>query len=196
MGPVWLIAAVLPTGWLRSASVRRVAFLRGINVGGHNKVPMTELRAAMADAGFSDVATLIQSGNVAFHSSLPDQLATDTIRELIADRFDVDTPVLIRSRDQVSAALEHHPWAPGELDPKFHHIVFLAGPPPSDAETRLSERALTEDIAVVGADLHVRYREGQARSKFTIDWIDRCLDTTASGRNLNTVGRVLALLDG
>ncbi len=175
--------------------MKRVGFLRGINVGGHNLVPMAELRQALVTAGFLDVATLIQSGNVVFTSDLDDGRAAVEIRQIVTRRFDVDTPVIVRSRDQVAAALDAHPWPPGEFEAKFHQIAFLADPPPPDGDERLAERALHEDIALIGNELHVRYREGQARSKFTIDWIDRQLDTVATGRNLATVKKILAVLD-
>lgn len=172
-----------------------MGFFRGINVGGHNKVPMAGLRQALSTAGFAEVATLIQSGNVVFASDLDDGAAAAEIRQVVADGFDVDTPVIIRSRDQVAAALNAHPWPPGEFEAKFHQIAFLADSPPSDGVERLIVRALNEDIAVIGDELHVRYREGQARSKFTIDWIGRQLATVATGRNLATVEKVLDLLD-
>ena len=168
----------------------RIALLRAVNVGGHKKVPMAELRAALTDTGFAAVSTYIQSGNVVFTSPLDDAAAADIVRSTIASRFAVDTPVIIRSAGQLAAAIAHHPWEPGEFDEKFHHVVFLADPPPTDALDRLAERATTEDLAVVGADLHVRYRAGVAGTKLTVDQIDRRLGTVATGRNLRTVAKL------
>lgn len=176
-----------------SAEPRRVALLRAVNVGGRNRVPMAELRAALGDAGFDDVDTYIQSGNLTFRAELADAAAAAAIGSVIADAFSVDTPVIVRSATQVADAVRRHPWTPGEVDEKFHHVVFLAEPPPPDAVDRLADRAANEDLAVVGPDLHVRYRAGVGRSKLTIDVIDRRLATTATGRNLTTV-RALAEL--
>lgn len=165
----------------------RVALLRAVNVGGRNKVPMAELRAALTDAGFADIATYIQSGNIVFGSRLDDAAASAEIRSVIAATFDVDTPVVVRSAAQLAAAVAEHPWKPGEFDEKFHHVVFLADPPPADATDLLADKAQSEDVAVVGADLHVRYRGGVAGTKLDMKVIDKRLSTSATGRNLKTV---------
>ncbi len=125
--------------------MKRVAFFRAINVGGHNKIPMAALRAALGEAGLSGIRTLIQTGNVVFESSLTDAEAEHLIREVSVAEFGVDTPVIIRSRTQIADALDVHPWAPGDFEPKFHQIHFLAAAPDSVLADRLSERAHTED---------------------------------------------------
>jgi len=173
-----------------------VGFFRGVNVAGHNKVPMVDLRSVLGDAGFGNVATLIQSGNIVFDSPLLDSKAAAKIHQLVLDSFAVDTPVIVRSRAEIAAALAVHPWSPGEYEAKFHQIYFLADTPAPEGEAELAERALDEDVAVIGDELHVRYRRGQARSKLTIGLVERRLRTSATGRNLATVEKVLALLDG
>lgn len=154
---------------------------------------MGDLRAALEDADFGDVATYIQSGNIAFSSPFPDLDAAAAIRTVITDTFGVDTPVVIRTATQLADALAGHPWEPGEFDEKFHHVVFLADAPPPDAADRLADRAKTEDLAVVGPDLHVRYRGGVAGTKLTMALIDSRLGTNATGRNLKTVRALAAL---
>lgn len=181
------------TATVATVTELRVALLRAVNVGGRNKVPMAALRAVLAEAGFADVATYIQSGNVVFASPLDDAAATDAIRSTIASHFGVDTPVIIRSAAQLATAIAAHPWEPGEFDERFHHVVFLADPPPPDAVDRLADKATTEDIAVVGSDLHVRYRAGVAGTKLDMKLIDRRLATSATGRNLKTVRAIGAL---
>ena len=118
------------------------------------------------------------------------------VRSTIAERFDVDTPVIIRTATQLADAIASHPWEPGEVDETFHHVVFLADPPPADTIDRLADKATTEDLAVVGSDLHVRYRSGVAGTKLDMKVIDGRLATSATGRNLRTVRAIAELSAG
>lgn len=173
---------------------RRVALFRGINVGGHNRVPMAELRAGLETIGFTDVATIIQSGNVVFATDRDAEDDIAAIRALTAERFGVDVPVLVREATDFAAALAAHPFPVGELEPKMHHVVFLAGPAPADAAERLGDHRPGTEFVVDGREIHVRYPGGSGRSTFTIDLIDRRLETVATGRNLPTCTKIAALL--
>ena len=101
-----------------------VALLRGINVGGNNKVPMAGLRELMTSLGYTDVATYIQSGNVVFTSQDTDggKLA-DVLDEKIAERFGVPGHVVVVTRDELAAVIEGNPY-PQEPNPKAVHAVF------------------------------------------------------------------------
>jgi uncharacterized protein (DUF1697 family) len=175
--------------------MRYVALFRGINVGGHNKIPMAPLRDTFEGLGFDDVSSIIQSGNVCFTADGAAEVLAATIRSAVADRFSVDVPVLLRSRAEIDGALAAHPFTPGEVEPKLHHIVFLADPAPADTPDRLGDHA-PDEYAAIGRELHVRYPQGSGRSKLTADLIDRRLDTIATARNLPTCGKIAAVLAG
>lgn len=172
---------------------RQVALFRGINVGGNNRVPMAELRAEFEALGFTNVASIIQSGNVVFDGA--DEEATgDRIREAIRVRFDVDVPVLRRTATDFAATLAAHPFEPGAVEPKMHHVMFLAGPAPADAAAQLGDHTPGAEYVIDDDAIHVRYPDGSARSKFTVDLVDRRLGGTASARNLPTCDKIAALL--
>ena len=165
-----------------------------MNVGGHNRVSMADLRDVFVDLGFTGVASVIQSGNIVFESSPPDRASTAAIIEAVERRFDVHVPVTLRTAATFTAAVEAHPFDFGEVEAKFHHIMFLATPAPLDAAQRLDERVDGDDIAVIGSEVHVRYRNGSGRARFSVDWVDRQLGTVATARNLPTCRKVVDLL--
>ena len=91
-----------------------VALLRGINVGGNNKVPMADLRELMTSLGYTDVATYIQSGNVVFTSQDTDSgKLADVLDEKIAERFGVPGHVVVVSRDELARVIADNPYPDG-----------------------------------------------------------------------------------
>jgi uncharacterized protein (DUF1697 family) len=120
-----------------------VALLRGINVGGRNKVPMADLRELVSSLGHTAVTTYIQSGNVLFTPSGTGDGGTSTekmagaLESAITDRFGIWASVVVLSRDELAAILEDNPY-PDEANPKLVHVVFLGAEPPADLLDRLS----------------------------------------------------------
>ena len=102
-----------------------LALLRGINVGGRNKVPMSELREVVTSLGHTGVTTYIQSGNVLFTTSEPDTATLASALEgAIAGTFGVTTSVVVLSRDDLAQILDRNPYLE-EPNPKLVHVVFL-----------------------------------------------------------------------
>lgn len=172
---------------------RQVALFRGINVGGHNRIPMAELRATFAALGHDDVTSIIQSGNVCFEAADDPATIADAIRVAVAAEFGVDVPVLVRSAAEFAAALAAHPFPIGEIEPKLHHVMFLADSAPTDAAERIGDHS-PDEYAVVGREIHVRYPGGQARSTLTNVLVDRRLGTISTARNLPTCRKIAAEL--
>ena len=185
---------VLP---IRSGTVtvmtRLVALFRGINVGGNNRIPMAELRTTFESLGHDNVTSIIQSGNVCFDSSDEPAATAEAIRAAVAGRFEVDVPVLLRSAADIAEVLAAHPFPVGEIEPKLHHVMFLADRAPSDAADRIGDH-FPDEFVVVGREVHVRYPRGSARSKLTNDLVDRRLGTIATARNLPTCQKIAAEL--
>src|SRR5258708_21484096 len=106
-----------------------VALLRGINVGGHNKVPMAELRQVVASLGHADVATYIQSGNVVFSTGETDTAAlAEALEQAIAAAFGVRVRVVVFSRGELAQAMRANPYS-DEPNPRAVHAVFLSATP-------------------------------------------------------------------
>ncbi len=167
---------------------RLIALIRGINVGSTRKLPMAELRAACAEAGLGDVQTYIQSGNVVLDGD--DAAAVETTLErLIADRFKLDVPVVVRTAAQWKALIEACPFpAEAEAAPKALHLLVCKKPPAQDAVEALLERAKhSEKIAAWEPEIAIHFGGGVADSKLTPTLIDRLVGSPATARNWNTV---------
>src|SRR4051812_9717308 len=91
----------------------QIALLRGINVGKHNRISMPELREHLGAEGYGNVRTLIASGNIVLESTAaPAQLEKD-LQETIAERFGVDTPVVVRTAEQLAQIVDDNPFPDG-----------------------------------------------------------------------------------
>jgi uncharacterized protein (DUF1697 family) len=120
-----------------------VALLRGINVGGRNKVPMAELREVVTSLGHTGVTTYIQSGNVLFTAADASAAADASTAELaaalevaIADRFGIWSSVVVLTRDELAKVLSDNPYS-DEANPKMVHVVFLNSELPPDLLDRI-----------------------------------------------------------
>jgi uncharacterized protein (DUF1697 family) len=108
---------------------RYVALLRGINVGGHNPVPMADLRKAFEDAGYNDVATYIQSGNVVFATNAPAKSLEDEIEAMLEQRFGYPLVVVVRSEAQLRSTVKKAPAGFGKSPDEYHSdVIFLKSP--------------------------------------------------------------------
>lgn len=121
-----------------------VVLLRGINVGGKNKVSMAELRQCLAELGFSNVATYIASGNVILESDKPVNQIQTQIEEALPKRFKLDSliiKVMVLSRDQLQAVIDNKLKGFGEQTNKYHSdVIFLMGINSAEAMSVFSPR--------------------------------------------------------
>jgi uncharacterized protein (DUF1697 family) len=182
-----------------------IALLRGINVGGRNKVAMADLRGLVTDLGHTDVATYIQSGNVVFTSDEADTEALATALEAaIAASLGVKPTVVVLSRGDLARAVRDNPY-PDEPNPKMVHAVFFRGPVPAGAadaidagQRRAAERGSGKDAAqIVGSTLYLHTPDGFGRSELSLFLLGRSASPAATGtaRNWATVTKLLALCD-
>jgi uncharacterized protein (DUF1697 family) len=183
----------------------RIVFLRGINVGGHRKVPMAELRAALADDGFDPVHSYIQSGNVVVGTDDDDRTVEMRFGAILAATFgldDVSVISMLPDRLEVARVASAREFPDDGSDPGDHarrtHVVFLDVAPERSSRSALDPDDFAPDRFVLEvhdgvAELHVSYAHGAGTSKLTIDRIERAFGVTATARNLNTVERMRAL---
>ena len=174
---------------------RVIALLRAVNLGPVNRVKMADLRAALEGAGYEDVRTLLQSGNVVLSSDKrPDAVARE-MEKLIARDFGVETDVIVRTRDELAAAIERNPIAEADDQPKRCQVSFLSGEPDAAAAARVSDIDLApERFEISGREIYAWHPEGLQRSKLARALGDG-LGVTATARNWNTVKKLLELAD-
>lgn len=168
-----------------------VSLLRGINLGSHNKVPMPALREALVEAGFRDVRTHLQSGNVVTTSRhrTPDRVAA-LVRGVVESRFGIDVPVVVRSPEQLRAVLEWNPFPEAAAErPKLVQVMHLfATPAADDLEALLAAPVSPERIAVRDAEVVVDYVDNIHASKVTGPWLTKRLGgVDATARNWRTL---------
>jgi uncharacterized protein (DUF1697 family) len=176
-----------------------VALLRGINVGGRNKVPMAELRTMVSELGFVDVSTYIQSGNVLFSTAGAD---TDEIASAIAAglsaTFCLDVGVVVVTRDELAAVISRNPY-PDEANQKCLHAVFLAAEPSPERLDRLAavqasvqeKKGGRDSLTVVGRVLYLHTPDGFGTSELAKALARLTGDGTA--RNWATSTKLLEL---
>lgn len=180
-----------------------MALLRGVNVGGRNKVAMSDLRDITGSLGHADVATYIQSGNVVFTSRQTDTARlADALEEAIAGRLGLRPAVVVLSRDQLAGVIAANPYPP-DTDPRRLHAVFRrADMTPAqvavvaEAQQRAAAKGSRDDATVVGATLYLSTPDGLGRSELAAQ-LARTDRKTPPGtaRNWATVTRLLAMLD-
>jgi uncharacterized protein (DUF1697 family) len=174
-----------------------IALLRGVNVGGHAKVAMSDLRDLLAGLGFGDVRSLLQSGNLVFRS---DGQAASDLEHLLeteaARRLDLHTDFLVRTADEWVDVVARNPFpAEAERDPSHLLVMFLKQAPAETAVEALRE-AVTgpEVIRAEGRHAYITYPAGIGRSRLTNTLIESKLGTRGTGRNWNTVLKLAALV--
>ncbi len=175
-----------------------IALLRGVNVGGHKKIPMAELRSFAADLGLADPRTLLQSGNLVFGSSDGDASALErTLEEEAAGRLGLTTTFFVRPEAEWRTVVDANPFHDAARDDPGHLLVlFLRDPPRREAMEAL--RAGIRGREVVRASdrqVYAVYPDGVGRSRLTNAVIERALGGPCTGRNWNTVSKLLGMLD-
>lgn len=170
-----------------------IALLRGINVGGKNKLPMRELVKALEAKGCANVRTYVQSGNIVFSSSQASEKLPRLIEAVVTKSFGLDVPVVLRTAPAWRKALAANPYIDAGIDESQLHVAFLADKPAKAAVASLdSKRSPGDRYTVLGQEIYLHLPNGVARSKLTNAYFDAKLGTISTLRNWRTV---LALRD-
>jgi uncharacterized protein (DUF1697 family) len=162
-----------------------IALLRAVNVGGTGKIAMSELCQLCTDAGFQNVTTYIQSGNVVFSSGLTAGKVTRRLEAALREKMGKPVGVLLRTPSELEAILQRNPFktaAPNRL------IVLFFDRTVRGNELANLEIPGREEVEPSGREVFVHYPDGMGRSKLKIPHVE-----TATGRNLNTVRKLLEL---
>lgn len=177
--------------------MRYVALLRGVNVGGHRKVPMADLRTFAADLGLGKPATLLQSGNLVFGTR---QRSTGEIEQWLEreaeKRLGLRTDFLVRSAEEWEAVVAGNPFrTEARRDPSHLVVMFLKGAYATHAiEDLRAANPGPEIIHPAKRELYISFPRGIGTSKLPALMTKARLGTTATGRNWNTVEKLLTAL--
>ena len=155
---------------------------------------MPKLREALEQAGFDDVRTHLQSGNVVLSSKTKPEQTARKCERLIEAEFGLEIDVVVRTTAELAKVVELNPFGKVANDPKRYQVSFLAGPLPASARRKLDE-ALEEpeQLVVSGREIYAWHPSGVARSKLWARIAARGLGVTATARNWTTVTKLLEM---
>jgi uncharacterized protein (DUF1697 family) len=179
-------------------TTRYAALVRAVNLGGHNRLAMSDLRDLCTRLGFRDATTLLQSGNVVFRSDKRVESAIE--RQLEAEtekRLGLKTVYFVRTAGQWRDLVASNPF-PKEARKHPGHllVVFLKQAPPAGAVEALRGAIKgRERVDAVGCQAYIVYPDGVGRSKLTAAVIERHLKSSGTARNWNTVIKLAGMLE-
>jgi uncharacterized protein (DUF1697 family) len=173
-----------------------VSFLRGVNVGGHNKIKMEALRDLYRDLGFHDPQTYVQSGNVVFGAK-DKRLKASILEDAIEKAFGFRPGVVLRTAAELRQTVERNPFAKRQgINPGLLLVSFLADAPTKQALAALKALPIgSEELHVGEREIFIYFPDGMGRSKFPWGSMDKVLKMTVTGRNLRTVTTLVKMAD-
>ncbi len=175
--------------------MRYIALLRGINVGGHNKIKMEELREMFTSLGFENVKSYIASGNVAFDTrKTKDRTLISKIEKAIKSNFSLEIEVMIRTVSEIENVVSKNPFEKQFNDETNLFVVFLKEKLPDEKATLLtSHNNEFEIFEVHDRNIYCLSKKGFLKSLLGKKYIDNKLKTSATARNWRTVNKIVGL---
>jgi uncharacterized protein (DUF1697 family) len=175
-----------------------ISMLRGVNVGGHKKIKMDALRALYESLKLRDPRTYVQSGNVIFSTEERDLLVlTKRVENGIERKFGFRSDVIVRTSSELRDVIARNPFAKRrDIHPSRLLVTFLASDPGPEARDKLLRiNTDPEELRIAGRELYIYYPNGMARPKLSLPAIEKTLKTSGTGRNWNTVTKLLEIAE-
>jgi uncharacterized protein (DUF1697 family) len=175
-----------------------IAMLRGVNVGGHQKLSMEALRKHCARLGLRDAQTYIQSGNLVFREDSGDPLTlARRLEDGIEANFGFRPTVVLRTAPELRKAIAKNPFAGRSgIDPSRLLVLFMASAPARQAlDQVLALPCEPEELRAGGRELYIYYPNGMARPKIPLTRIEKVLQRASTGRNWNTVNKLMEMAE-
>jgi uncharacterized protein (DUF1697 family) len=176
---------------------RQVALLRGINVGRSARVSMPDLRQLLAGAGYDQITTHLQSGNVVLEAEATGADLEHDLERLLRDQLKSPIPVVVRNREQLAAVVAADPLADVADNPKLKQVSFLGAeldPAIAEELQAKAEDLAPERLVVGGREIYTWHPDGIQSSPAAKLLTDKRLGTTVTARNWNTVTKLLELV--
>lgn len=175
-----------------------ICMLRGVNVGGHNMIKMDTLKALCVSLKLKDPQTYVQSGNVVFRTEEKDyKKLAKRIQDAIDKKIGFRPVVILRTVGELRDVIARNPFAKRSgIEPGKLLVNFLAADPGKEArEKTLAIKVGPEEMHLIGREAYIYFPNGQGRSKFPWPAIERALGTSGTGRNWNSVTKMLEMAE-
>jgi uncharacterized protein (DUF1697 family) len=175
-----------------------VSMLRGINVGQHHRIKMEALKAMYESLGLHDAQTYVQSGNVVFRAKEKDELRLQhKIEDAIQETFGFHSDVILRNAAELRDVIARNPFAGRpEVEPAKLLVTFLGTDPGMDARDKIGAiQTSPDELRLDGREIYAFFPNGMGQSKLSWPAIERIVKTTWTGRNWNSVMKLLAMAE-
>jgi uncharacterized protein (DUF1697 family) len=179
----------------RAAGGKHVALLRAVNVGGRNRISMARLRELLEGLGYGEVRTHLQSGNAVFTApSMPPERVAHKIERALADELGLAAKVLVRTHAELEGVVAANPLLDVASDHARLLVTFLSEAPAREALSELAPADFEPDVFALGErEIYAWYPDGVRATRLSNAFWERRLGVVATGRNWNTVTRLLEL---
>jgi len=175
-----------------------ISMLRGVNVGGHNKIKMDALRELYESLKLWDAQSYVQSGNVIFRSDERDiSRLTKRIEEGIERKFGFRPDVILRTAAEMREGIARNPFAKRRgIEPNKLLVTFLASDPGEEAREKVRQmKCDPEELRIEGRELYIYFPNGMGRSKLSLARLEKTLKMSGTGRNWNSVTKILEMAE-
>jgi uncharacterized protein (DUF1697 family) len=175
-----------------------IAMLRAVNVAGHNKIKMEELRAVCKTLKLRDACTYVQSGNLIFKTDERDLvLLAKRLQDAIERKFGFRPGTVLRTAPEMRQVIARNPFAKRRgVEPNRLLVTFLAGEPAPEAREKAAQLDTSpEELRMDRREVYIYYPNGMARPKVSWASIERILKTSGTGRNWNSVTKMLEIAE-
>ncbi|MEJ2617362.1 MAG: DUF1697 domain-containing protein [Ignavibacteriaceae bacterium] len=177
-----------------------ISILRGINVSGHRKVPMNELKSLYEEAGFKEVITYIQSGNVIFKTNkkLTSESLGKILEKKIDEKFNLDVPVIVRPGKEIENILSHNPFLKmHDVNVEKLHVTFLEKAPAQSELQKIKEYDYSPDRFIIkNKEVFLYCPGGYGKTKLSNNFFENKLKVQATTRNWKTINKLGELASG
>lgn len=171
-----------------------ILILRGINVSGQKKVPMSELKGLLEDLGLQRVSTYIQSGNVVFEYEKSAGTLLKKIDKSIEDHFGFHVPLILRTLNEMKEVVRKNPLSKKKLSDDYWHVTFLDEVPSRENLKKIENFKSEPDVwAWHNREIYVGCPNGYGRTKLTNTFFENKLKVTATTRNWRTVNQLITM---
>ena len=175
-----------------------ISMLRAVNLGPHNRIKMDALRAIYSSLKLESPQTYVQSGNVVFKTKERDlSLVAKRIEGAIARKLSCRTTAVVRTTAELRNVIAKNPFAKRrDIEPSKLLVIFLASDPGKDARDKvLKINSDPEEVWIAGREVYIYYANGMARPKVPWTVIERILQISGTGRNWNTVTKLMDIAE-
>lgn len=168
-----------------------ISMLRGINVGGHRKVKMDDLKILYENLQLKNVTTYIQSGNVVFQSNIQSCKAlADLISKQIYQQFQLDVPVIVKNIEEFNDVYENNPFVTQNRDAEKLYIIFLSENINESVVEEINKYAGDDSFIIYKSAIYLFYTNGYGKTKLTNTFFEKKLKIIATTRGWTTVSKL------